>query len=405
MWPLLSLSLWCLLASSSSWSSPAGDPAPRRLTRLTFHDQIAQEFRAFIEEDDAEYDNKDNIILEEVEEEPTLWEAVLEGKTEVVEELLDGGLHRPDLVEKGRHTTPVMDAHLAGNKDVLRVFTQHKKEEPGLPTDDVIKSVLHELEKALKAVFVAAECGMYTHEQGVRALLEQHQLPGTVRDRRGRSLLHCMASISAMDGQPSWQPQHMKEFFANHEHHVNAVDHCGRTALHELSQHPRTADVQDIIWDGKEWILADAWLAVARFLTSYGCDPRIPDHKGRLPHQLAREAHNHELASFLEEKCRELGEVDVEQAAGQQEEVVRAAQQGDTAYLRELLDGGMPLLPAGGARTHPLLEAIRHSQRDAAMLLLCAGAPLCSPSSEGITPVRGSSHHTRAPCSLPSPHA
>lgn len=57
----------------------------------------------------------------------------------------------------------------------------------------------------------------------------------------------------------------------------------------------------DVIWEGKEWGVSEAWLELTKILLGYGCDPRIPDHRGILPHQLATHAGNHQMAQLLED--------------------------------------------------------------------------------------------------------
>lgn len=76
-------------------------------------------------------------------------------------------------------------------------------------------------------IFVAAECGMYGHEGGVGALLNTYHLPGTLRDKRGRSLIHYMASPTAMDGRPPWEARDIVKFLSNHEHLINSMDFDG----------------------------------------------------------------------------------------------------------------------------------------------------------------------------------
>ncbi|XP_066962611.1 LOW QUALITY PROTEIN: uncharacterized protein [Macrobrachium rosenbergii] len=322
-------------------------------------------------------------------EEQTLWEAVEKDDVEAVRHLLDQGYH-PDDLEGDRISSPFMDAHLLGRREIVDIFASLKGETYTTAQDDLVKSVLYELERNMKEIFLAAEVGMYTHEQGVKALLKDYSLPATICDSHGRSLLHYMVSVNAMDGVPPWQPKDMRNFFSSHEFVANAVDHRGRTALHELSQHPRTVET-DVIWDGKEWTLPEAWLALARLLVSNGCDPRIPDHKGRRPQELAQEAGNVELAHFLEEKCSELDNNDRVNGIDHFDDLVSAARQGDTSRLQGLLKR-TPLLPVS-AREDPLVVAIRHHQRDAMFMLLAAGAPIVNRSVGEVTPLEAA-HNT-----------
>nr|XP_053656955.1 uncharacterized protein LOC128705867 [Cherax quadricarinatus] len=69
--------------------------------------------------------------------------------------------------------------------------------------------------------------------------------------------------------------------------------------------------------------------------------------------------------------------------------------------MQRLLKTGVPLLPMA-ARADPLLHAIRHNQRDAAFLLLSAGAPLCNQSIEDLTPLEGAHNTLGLPAVFPA---
>lgn len=68
-----------------------------------------------------------------------------------------------------------------------------------------------------------------------------------------------------------------------------------------LAQHPSDASqaLENIVWQGQEWTLQEAWLRVAKLLVGAGCDPRLGDYRATLPHHLATLAGNHKLAEFL----------------------------------------------------------------------------------------------------------
>lgn len=72
----------------------------------------------------------------------------------------------------------------------------------------------------------------------------------------------------------------------------------GKTALHILARHKQDASKQ-IVWNGEQQTPEKAWLKMAEIFISKGCDPRIADHSGMDPSQVAKESGNHDLADFL----------------------------------------------------------------------------------------------------------
>ncbi|ROT63875.1 Rab2a protein [Penaeus vannamei] len=371
-------------------------PRKKRKMQLTFEDAAPQEYVPFLSGPEATV--IDEAEEDAIQEEPTLWEAVKSGDVDAVEALLDEGFH-PDDVEEGREITPILDAHFLGFKDVLDLMLKYKGERATLPTEDLIKSIVNELETRMKEVFVAAECGMYERERGVHQLLDTHMLPATITDHMGRSLIHYITSTTVMDGRPPWAPKDVKRFLNEHKYFINAVDHWGRTALHQVAEHPRTAEM-DVIWEGKEWGVSEAWLELTKILLGYGCDPRIPDHRGILPHQLATHAGNHQMAQLLEDMSEKLGPLQ-EPTIEQHEELVTACRMGDTSRIRKLLRLNVPVLPMY-ARADPLREAIRHHQRDVLLLLLSAGAPLSSRHGSCITPLEAAHTQQGLPACFPA---
>ncbi|XP_037791120.1 LOW QUALITY PROTEIN: uncharacterized protein LOC119586460 [Penaeus monodon] len=371
-------------------------PRKKKKLQLTFEDAAPQEYVPFLSRPETTVINEAE--EDAIQEEPTLWEAVKSGDVDAVEALLDEGFH-PDDVEEGREITPILDAHFLGFKDVLDLMLKFKGEKATLPTEDLIKSIVNELEIRMKEVFVAAECGMYERERGVHQLLDTHMLPATITDHMGRSLIHYITSTTVMDGRPPWAPKDIKKFLKEHKYFINAVDHWGRTALHQVAEHPRTAEM-DVIWEGKEWGVSEAWLELTKILLGYGCDPRIPDHRGVLPHQLATHAGNHQMAQLLEEMSEKLGPLH-EATVEQHEELVTACRMGDTSRIRKLLRLNVPVLPIY-ARADPLREAIRHHQRDVLFLLLSAGAPLSSRQGSCITPLEAAHTQQGLPACFPA---
>lgn len=94
-------------------------------------------------------------------------------------------------------------------------------------------TLLQEWDNMTRKIFVAAECGMYEHEQGVGALLNAYNLPANLRDGQGRSLIHYIASPTAMDGRPPWEAKDIVKFLTTHEHLINAVDFSGKLSVYD----------------------------------------------------------------------------------------------------------------------------------------------------------------------------
>ncbi|KAK7083189.1 hypothetical protein SK128_013134 [Halocaridina rubra] len=332
-------------------------------------------------------------------EEQNLWEAVQEGDVDAVKSLLKER-RNPNDVELDRFTTPWIDAHMLGLKEIVQEFASFNGETYTTPSNDLIKTVLYELERNMKEIFLAAECGMYDHERGVEALLKAYCLPGTITDNNGCSIIHYIASVIDVDGVPAWKSNDITNFFSNHEFYCNAVDYFGWTALHKISHHPEEAGV-DVIWDGRKWKLSEAWLAVAKILVSHGCDPRIPNFKGQLPHEIAIEVGNFELAKYFEQICTELDPINSEKAIDHYHALVLAVRQGNTHQIRDFLLHHVPLLPLV-AKSDLLVEAILHRQRNTLFMLLSSGIPLCNRSIGEVTPLEVAHNTLGIPACFPA---
>lgn len=74
-------------------------------------------------------------------------------------------------------------------------------------------------------LMVAAKSGSY--RLGVDALLRRNELPATLRDAEGRTILHHAASARDTKGAPLWTADNIRSFLANHTCFVNAVDYQG----------------------------------------------------------------------------------------------------------------------------------------------------------------------------------
>ncbi|XP_047489125.1 uncharacterized protein LOC125039330 [Penaeus chinensis] len=152
-----------------------------------------------------------------------------------------------------------------------------------------------------KALFEAAEWGMYTDEGGVHEAMATFGLPATVKDCHGWSVLHYAASMRFADDSPVWELRDIRKYVEQHQPFPNAVDHWGQTALHVLAQHPR-GSLEAVLGRKKRMHnVAGAWVAIACLLIKYGCDPKIQDKQGKRAGDRAREFNNAELAQLLEQ--------------------------------------------------------------------------------------------------------
>ncbi|CAL4066609.1 unnamed protein product, partial [Meganyctiphanes norvegica] len=232
-----------------------------------------------------------------------------------------------------------------------------------------------ELEKRMKKIFQAAKYGLYERENGVKVMLNSHSLPGTIIDSNGWSLVHYMVAVTFDDGRPAWEPENIRHFFENHVFYINAIDHWGNTPLHVISQHQGNMDV--IMWGGKKMSVEEAWIEMTKLFVSYGCDPRITNHENILPHDLAGRSGCNSLANYLEEKVKELGDIDNISAAEKFDELVEAAGSNQIDKIIKLLKNHVPMLPIL-AKHDPLVEAIRNGYTDVVFLLISAGASICN---------------------------
>lgn len=66
-----------------------------------------------------------------------MWEAVEEDDARLVDFLVQHHID-PEVCESGRTTTPLMDAHILGRKDILKVMSLHKNEENVVLTHQLI---------------------------------------------------------------------------------------------------------------------------------------------------------------------------------------------------------------------------------------------------------------------------
>ncbi|KAK8748650.1 hypothetical protein OTU49_015919 [Cherax quadricarinatus] len=134
---------------------------------------------------------------------------------------------------------------------------------------------------------------------------------------------------------------------------------------------------------------------------SLGCDPRLPNHHNRYPHQVARDAGNAHLANQLAKAVGNLGMVSSAKPVVKFKDFLEASRSGNVKVMQDLLMKGVHILPLG-SRKDPLLEAIHGGHRDAVFLLLSAGAPLCAHGLVGNTPFEAAHSTIGLPALFPA---
>ncbi|KAK8719612.1 hypothetical protein OTU49_013911, partial [Cherax quadricarinatus] len=99
-----------------------------------------------------------------------------------------------------------------------------------IPDNNLISQVLNVLQQRINNVFIAASVGIY-RGGGVKTLLESYGLPGTIRDKRGCSLLHYIAETLNEDVSPVWSYDDIKDYLDTEEYYINAVDYKGMCGI------------------------------------------------------------------------------------------------------------------------------------------------------------------------------
>ncbi|XP_063592779.1 uncharacterized protein LOC134769928 [Penaeus indicus] len=280
------------------------------------------------------------------------------------------------LSDGGSPDNALVEAHLLRRTDVIPILIEKSQ----LTGNGVIKMVLREYRRREDEIMVAAKRGRYRLE--VDPLLRRYELPATLRDAEGKTILHHAASAKDASGAPLWTADNIRSFLANHTCFVNAVDYQGRTCLHLLAQ-TAVISTHDITWNGRDVKVSEAWLKMANLLVAHGCHPDS-DLSGEFPHELAKQNGHHKLATYLEKIYKE--SASVSRDARLFRELVTAAQENNVGEIRNLLLRRTHLLPLG-AKHDPLTEAVRRGHLEAATMLLSAGAPLCGRPLVSITPL------------------
>lgn len=296
------------------------------------------------------------------------------------------------LSDRDNIDSALVEAHLLRRTNVIPIL----KEESQLKENDVIKKVLKEYRQREEELMVAAKSGSY--RLGVDALLRRNELPATLRDAEGRTILHHAASARDTKGAPLWTADNIRSFLANHTCFVNAVDYQGRTCLHLLAQDAAMSS-HEITWDGLHVTVSKAWLRMAKLLVLHGCRPG-PDSSGEFPHESAKRNGLLKLATYLEQAYQHSVRVKSKDASLFQE-LVTAVRGNSVKEIRNLLLRETHLLPLD-ARHDPLTEAVRRGHLEAATMLLSAGAPLCGRPLVSITPLEAAHGKADLPGLLPA---
>ncbi|XP_069936024.1 uncharacterized protein [Cherax quadricarinatus] len=332
--------------------------------------------------------SRDNTRVVDHSERSRLYSAVVEGNASKVQQLLDDGAELIDL-------NTYVEAHILGSQQVVDVMSSRRL--PSISREELITLVLEEYERRVEEVMDVAKLGLCRGASGVEALLHRYQLPATVRDQQGCSILHYIASSKDDNKQPLWAADDVIYFLNNYKCLLNARDYAGCTCLHLLAKAASSSDLK-IIWGKREVGVSDAWVEMAELLVTQGADPTFVDNKGHLPQYIAKKMGNIKLLIYLAEVCNHCENNKVEQKF---DDLVKAARTSKLERLMSLLNKNTPLLPMG-ATCDPLVEAIKYSSLGSVQLLLSAGAPLCGLSLISITALEASHGRSRLPAIFPA---
>ncbi|XP_047487887.1 uncharacterized protein LOC125038464 [Penaeus chinensis] len=329
-----------------------------------------------------------------------MWDAVASNDVKLAKYLLENGAD-PNAKEEGQTATALTEANILGRTEIVKLFLSHLEKKRAPPPNALVGRCMAILRKRLKEVFTAAKSGMYDRQEGVHVKLKAHDFPATIRDHKGRSLVHYIANAKFDDEGPCWEAVDIKAFFDQEKPFPSAIDHWGQTALHVVASLTPRAPGARVVWGGRTCTVAEAWLEVARLLVEKGCDPRIKDHRGQIASNIAKGNNSLKLADFLENESEARGEIDRKFAKSKFPDLVRATREGNTGRMMQLLMENVPTLPMA-AEEDPLKEALRYRRRDAVFLLLAAGAPLCNQYVSHPSALEISHHMVEQPALFPA---
>ncbi|ROT73301.1 hypothetical protein C7M84_008270 [Penaeus vannamei] len=263
---------------------------------------------------------------------------------------------------------------------------------------ELIKDVLEAYTHLMDRVFMAAKKGKYRTE--VDPLLRRYELPGSVRDEEGKSILHHIASVRTDDQRPMWTHVNIEHFMMTYNCIPNAVDYQGRTCLHLLAESAITSD-KSVTWGEEEFTVTESWVCLGKLLLSLGCDPRRADNADRLPAHIARMNGNLRLFDVLSKKCEELRKD--EQSTETKlvfDQILEAVYENNLQSLKKQCSLCTHLLPLE-SKIDPLTEAVRRGHLEAAMMLVAAGAPLCGLPLISVTPLHAAHSLPQLPIIIP----
>ncbi|XP_042886287.1 uncharacterized protein LOC122262347 [Penaeus japonicus] len=291
---------------------------------------------------------------------------------------------------RSRFVTQVSeDVSLSRGRDLFQACVNTKENK-----NERIKEALQIYREHLDKIFSLATEGSY--QTGINNYLCQYQLPGTVRDEEGKSILHYIASCKSDIKTPMWTVPDAQEFMRNYKCLPNAVDYQGSTCLHLLVDAAETSS-DEVLWGGETTTPNKAWLRMAQILLELGCDPRREDGAGSRPRDIARRKSNLALAEFLEERCTAMPR---NEKQATHDSILEASRNGRFQQLEEHLSLCPSLLPLD-AQEDPLAEAVKSNKLKIVMLLLSAGAPLCGLPLVSVTPLQVSHRNPDLPLLLP----
>ncbi|XP_037777964.1 uncharacterized protein LOC119574652 isoform X2 [Penaeus monodon] len=326
--------------------------------------------------------------------EVVLWEAVRANEVAMVRVLSDILRVNPRTAVTGRSTTSEQEAHTRGHTDVVATFNKNAPPAKLTAEEQQIIRAMKLHGRRVKDLFIAVWAGQI---EDVNKILSSRSdvsisLPGSVRDIRGVTLPHVLfAGMQVSTQDPVWvHPSEVKQLIKEHRLYTNSVDCKGRTALHLLAEgnfwdRRYQEDTSSQISNPSGW--QDPYDEQAQMALEEGVDPRLRDHKGKTPQEIALNEKRLELAKKLGDKCEEMGPLETLEEGVLSEKfanMLMAASMGDVEQTMSLLHERVPLEPRDGY-SGPLHLALTRGQRDVMMLLLAGGAPITATSSDGLT--------------------